>query len=78
MTRRIYEFLCPDQHVTDRFIDEEVRETECSTCGKTATKMLSAVQCTLDPISGHFPGSTMKWAKNREDQIRRERREGNS
>jgi len=78
MTRRIYEFICPDQHVTEAFIDEEVRETDCLTCDKTASRMVSAVQCTLDPLSGHWPGATMKWAKNRQDQIKRERREDNS
>lgn len=78
MTRRIYEFSCPDNHVTERFIDEEERETTCSTCGKKALKMISAVQCTLDPLSGDWPGATMKWAKNRQDQIKRERSKENS
>lgn len=78
MARRIFEFICPDQHVTERFIDEEVRETDCSTCEKIATKMISAVQCSLDPLSGHWPGATMKWAKNRQDQIKRERSKENS
>jgi hypothetical protein len=78
MTRRIYEFVCPDGHVTEKFIDEEVRETDCSACDATATKMISAVQCSLDPISGDWPGATMKWAKNRQDQIKRERSRENS
>ena len=78
MTRRIFEFICPDQHVTERFIDEEVRETDCSSCDKTASRMVSAVQCTLDPVSGDWPGATMKWAKNRQDQIKRERSKENS
>ena len=78
MTRRIFEFICPDQHVTERFIDEEVRETDCSTCSKIASRMVSAVQCTLDPVSGDWPGATMKWAKNRQDQIKRERSKENS
>jgi len=40
--------------------------------------MISAVQCTLDPLSGDWPGATMKWAKNRQDQIKRERSKENS
>jgi hypothetical protein len=45
---------------------------------KTASRMISAVQCTLDPLSGDWPGATMKWAKNRQDQIKRERSKENS
>jgi hypothetical protein len=78
MTRRIYEFHCSDGHVTEEYIDEFIGKTECSLCNKTATKVVSAVQCFLDPISGDFPGSTMRWAKNREYQIKREKREDNS
>ena len=77
MTRRIFEFICPDQHVTERFIDEEERETECSTCDKTASRIVSAVQCTLDPLSGDWPGATMKWAKDREQKIKHERKVAN-
>ena len=78
MTRRIFEFRCPNEHVTERFIDEDARETACSTCDATASRMVSAVQCTLDPLSGHWPGATMKWAKSRQDQIKRERSKDNS
>lgn len=77
MTRRIFEFVCADGHVSEHFIDEEVRESDCKTCGKEASRMVSAVQCSLDPISGHWPGATMKWAKNRQDQIKRERSKDN-
>jgi hypothetical protein len=78
MTRRIYEFRCSAGHVTEEYIDEFIGKTECSMCDKIATKMVSAVQSSLNPLSGDFPRSTMQWAKNRDYQIKRERREENS
>lgn len=75
MTRRIYEFLCPDGHTNDEFVDEAVRQTECSTCGKEAIRIVSAVTAVLDPLSGAFPGSTMKWASDRQRMIQQERKQ---
>jgi len=78
MPRRIYEFRCSDNHITEQYIDEKEGQTTCSICDKTAFRIVSAVKCSLDPISGHFPDATAKWAKNRDYQIKRERREENS
>ena len=75
MTRRIYEFLCPDGHTNDEFVDEAVRQTECETCGKESTRIVSAVTSTLDPLSGDYPSSTMKWAQHRQHQIQKERKQ---
>ena len=75
MTRRIYEFLCPDGHTNNEFVDETVRQTECETCGKESTRIVSAVPSVLDPLSGDYPSSTMKWAQNRQQQIQKERKQ---
>ncbi len=74
MTRRIFEFQCPDGHVSESFIDDSEVTTECKVCGKQAKRIVSAVSCSLDPLSGDYPGETMKWAKNRQEVIRKERK----
>lgn len=74
MTRRLYEFVCPENHLTEQFIDETIREADCLTCSKPATRIVSAVACSLDPISGHYPSATMQWAKDRQVKIQQERK----
>lgn len=75
MTRRIFEFQCPEGHVSEHFIDDSMVSTGCKVCDKQATRIVSAVACSLDPLSGQFPGETIKWAKNRQEVIRKERRD---
>lgn len=74
MTRRIFEFQCPDGHISESLIDDSEVTAECKVCDKQAKRIVSAVACSLDALSGHFPGETMKWAKNRQDVIRKERK----
>jgi hypothetical protein len=47
-------------------------------CEEKAFKIISAVNFSLDPISGHFPSATDKWAKHREIKIKEERKQANS
>ena len=72
--RLIYDFQCSDNHVTEGFVSSDVTEHPCGLCAKTAQMIISPVRTKLDPISGDFPGATMKWAKNREKQIKHERK----
>ena len=71
--RVLNDFECPEGHRFERFIDSESKETRCD-CGLMATKVLSAPRVYLDPISGDFPGATMKWARQRQEQIKAERK----
>jgi len=69
--RLIRDFLCSSKDcgaTHEHFLDSEVMEVRCKTCDSTASKIQSPVQCSLDPISGHFPGSTIKWAKEHEQK----------
>ena len=74
MSRRIYDFQCTELHITEAFIDSTIKEHVCAECGAKAQRIVSPVRSMLDPISGDFPGATMKWAKNRQETIKRERR----
>lgn len=72
--KRLFEFKCEDDHITEQFVNSEDRTSDCRTCGKPAKRIISAPRVSLDPISGDFPGATMKWARNREAQIQREKK----
>ena len=63
--RRIFDFKCPDGHVTERLIDVDLRRIRCE-CGKEAKRITSPVKCMLDGASGDFPGAHMKWVKEHE------------
>lgn len=70
MARRIFEFECDNGHITERFIEESARMTNCSVCGLVASRIMSAVRSAIDPISGDFPGATMKWERQHVEAAR--------
>jgi len=72
--RMLFDFKCPENHIAEHYVSSDVTEFLCSECGLTATRIISPVRAKLDPISGDFPGATIKWAKNREQQIKHERK----
>lgn len=72
--RLLYDFQCSDNHVTEAFVSSDVTEHPCGLCQKTAHRIISPVRTHLDAISGDFPGATMKWAKDRQKKIQKERK----
>ena len=72
--RLLFDFQCSDNHVTEALVSSDVTEHPCGLCNKQANRILSPVRSKLDAISGDFPGATIKWAKNREKQIKHERK----
>ena len=73
-TLRIFrDFKCPNGHVTEHFLSNDIDVTRCD-CGEEARKVISPVKSVLDPISVGFAGATMKWAKDRERKIQQERK----
>lgn len=69
---RLYrEFRCPEcNDKFERLVENTITTARCS-CGGNAKKVVSAVRCVLDPISGHFPSATDKWAKHHEDAAKK-------
>lgn len=61
--RRMYEFVCDSGHITEKFIDESEHTVECAVCGSASTRIMSAVRCSLEGITGDFPGAYAKWNK---------------
>jgi hypothetical protein len=49
----------------------------CPECGNDSSRIISAATVVLDPISGAFPGATMKWARDRQQKIKKERKVAN-
>jgi DNA-directed RNA polymerase subunit RPC12/RpoP len=68
------DFKCSNGHTTEKLIDNKTREIECPVCSEIASKVISPVRSLLDPISGDFVGATMKWARDREKKIQKERK----
>ena len=73
--RVLLDFRCDNEHTTERFIDSETKEIPCPECSLMARKVISPVRSYLDPHCGDFIGATTKWARNREKQIQKERRD---
>ena len=72
--RRLFDFQCPDNHITESLVATNVTEHPCKICMKPAKRLISPVRAKLDPISGDFPGATMKWARDRAEKQKQERK----
>ncbi len=75
MSRRIYDFKCPDGHITEKFVETSVKQIVCPVCRQQSTRLVSFARPVLDVISGDFPGATLKWARGRQEKIKAERRQ---
>ena len=73
--RILNDFRCSNGHTAELFRESSEKETDCPECGEIAVRLIPAVKTHLDPLSGDFPGATMKWAKSREAQIKQERKD---
>jgi hypothetical protein len=62
---KIFDFRCPDGHLFEKMVEGQVTTCRCS-CGKEATRQLSAPAFHLEGHSGDFPGRHMKWVKEHE------------
>ena len=70
----LFDFQCEQGHVNEKLVSRETREIDCPHCEKVAKRVIPAVRCSLDPISGHFPGATDKWVRSREQKMALERK----
>ncbi len=74
MPRRIYEFVCPSDHLTDAYIDSELRVTNCKVCGQTATRIVSKPMVKLEGVTGDFPSAHSRWESKRNEKIKAEKK----
>ena len=69
MSRRMFEFVCEDGHISEALVSSDVREVSCRACGKKATRIVSAVQSKLDPFTGSFPTAYDAWDRKRAEKL---------
>ena len=70
--RVLNDFKCTQCEVqNEHFVDSTTKTVSCKSCGGEANRVLTACNFMLDPISGHFPGATDKWAKHHEQAAKK-------
>lgn len=75
MSRRMFEFVCEDGHISEALVSSDVREIACRACGKNATRIVSAVQTKLEPFTGSFPTAYDAWERKRAEKLKVERKQ---
>jgi hypothetical protein len=70
MTKRIFEFKCVKDHITEKFVDEEVKVVECPHCRNDASRIISSPRISLEGITGAFPGAAIAWARKHDEAAR--------
>jgi hypothetical protein len=70
----MFDFECKNSHITESFVDVDIKEVQCSECGEMATRMISTPTISLDPVSGLYPSATSKWNKMRAEKLALERK----
>lgn len=70
----LFDFKCNEGHVFEKLVKSDVKEATCPNCDSKALRIISPVSSILETSSGHFPGATMKWARQRQQQIKKERK----
>lgn len=72
---RVFEFLCTDGHLSESFVDSDVRVHPCKECGKDAQRVVSAGNVKLEGITGDFPGAYHRWERVRAEKLKQERKQ---
>ena len=70
--RFMFDFQCADGHTNEKFVDSETVKVQCPDCDLIARKIVTPVTIS----GGDSWKETRKWAKNREKQIKYERKHG--
>jgi hypothetical protein len=68
--RRIFEFKCVKGHITEKFVDDEVKVVECPHCRNDASRIISSPRFMLEGITGAFPTAYDQWARKHEQAAR--------
>ena len=66
--KRIFEFRCVKDHITERLVDDEVRSVSCPHCSNEASRIISSPRIRLEGITGAFPSAYDAWLENTSKQ----------
>ena len=78
MSKRIYDFVCPNDHVTESLVDSDHTTAKCTVCSKDAIRVVSAPRIKLDGCSGHFPSASDRWVQVRAEKLKQEKKQNAS
>lgn len=73
MALRVFDFRCPQGHVTEHFVEADIQEVQCH-CECLAERQVAAPRAQLEGFTGSFPGAADKWEKRRESHMRKEKK----
>ena len=73
--RRIFEFLCLDNHLSEAYIDDSERTIQCKECGKDARRIVSKPMMKLEGITGDYPTAYDAWERKRAEKLAVERKQ---
>ena len=69
--RRMYDFKCSEEHITEGYVAYETTTISCS-CGKVANRIISPVRVSLDGTDPTYVAAYDRWAKRHEDKQKQE------
>lgn len=71
---RVFDFQCPNDHITEAFVNSDTREINCKVCGQPASRLVSTPRVSLEGTTGDFPGAAMQWERKRAEKIKAEQK----
>lgn len=75
--RRMFEFLCTEDHKFEAFVDDSVRTYKCPHCSSNAIRIVSAPTMKLEAFSGAFPTAYDAWDRKRAEKLAHEKKLNN-
>lgn len=75
MPRRLFDFRCTKDHITESFVDTDVKEVQCCECGDRASRILSPTGIYLEPFSGNHVGAYDRWTRVRAEKLKQEKKQ---
>ena len=70
MPKRIFEFRCVKDHVSEKYVDDEVTSVECPHCHNDASRIISSPMFKLEGFTGAFPTAYDAWERKRAEAMR--------
>jgi hypothetical protein len=74
MPRRLFEFKCTNSHITEQFVDEAIKTSQCRECDEMATRIISPTGIYLEPFSGTYVGAYDRWTRVRAEKLAKEKK----
>lgn len=63
--KRLYDFRCPNGHVTEHFVDAESKHVRCN-CGEEANRIISPINFALNGADSGWPTAHDRWVREHE------------